>query len=397
MLKVQEYLVNKSNELGTKLEALEALKQEFGIKFRLYPEDGMVLLDYDQINSPKSHPIVIECRSLILCCHTFGVVSRKFDRFFNYGECPEYYEDFDFSKAQVFEKVDGSLIGIYYNFFTDKWEISTRGMAKAEGPHSFYPTFRDCVLDTFGFRDENHFQSVFDDLSLQHFWTCEEAFARIDRRYYTFVFECIGPKNKCVKRYDDAEMVCLGVIENFTGKTLHKKEVEVERILSRDFGLYVRLPKVYEASDAESIVNMVSKFKDLDEGVVAFDPVSNKRVKIKSATYVAAHKLRGNDPVPTKKNLLTVIFEGEVDELLAYFPEFKEYVDPIVEEVNSTKSELARIWEEVKNIETQKDFALAVKNFKFSNVLFEARKTQQPVEKVFEEMSLNYKLKLFGA
>lgn len=382
MLKVQEYLVNKSNELGTKLEALEALKQEFGIKYRLYPEDGMVLLDYDQINSPKSHPIVIECRSLILCCHTFGVVSRKFDRFFNYGECPEYYEDFDFSKAQVFEKVDGSLIGIYYNFFTDKWEISTRGMAKAEGPHYFYPTFRDCVLDTFGFRDEDHFQTVFDD---------------VGNYYYTYVFECIGPKNKCVKRYDDAEMVCLGIIDNKTGKTLHEKEVEVEHILSRDFGLYVRLPKVYEASDAESIVKMVSEFKDLDEGVVAFDPVSNKRVKIKSATYVAAHKLRGNDPVPTKKNLLTVIFEGEVDELLAYFPEFKEYVDPIVEEVNSTKSELVRIWEEVKNIETQKDFALAVKNYKFSNVLFEARKTQHAVEKVFEEMSLNYKLKLFGA
>lgn len=389
MLKVQEYLVNKSNELGTKLEALEALKQEFGIKYRLYPEDGMVLLDYDQINSPKSHPIVIECRSLILCCHTFGVVSRKLDRFFNYGECPEYYEDFDFSKAQVFEKVDGSLIGIYYNFFTDKWEISTRGMAKAEGPHSFYPSFRDCVLDTFGFRDEDHFQSVFDDLSLRHFWTYCAL-------YYTFVFECIGPLNKCVKQYQKPEMVCLGVIENFTGKTLHKKDVCVEHILT-GFGLNVRLPKVYEASDAESIVKMVSEFKDLDEGVVAFDPVANKRVKIKSATYVAAHKLRGNDPVPTKKNLLTVIFEGEVDELLAYFPEFKEYIDPIVEEVNSTKAELYRIWEEVKNIETQKDFALVVKNFKVSNVLFEARKTQQPVEKVFEEMSLNYKLKLFGA
>jgi len=396
MLKVQEYLVNKSNELGTKLEALEALKQEFGIKYRLYPEDSMVLLDYDQINSPKSHPIVIECRSLILCCHTFGVVSRKFDRFFNYGECPEYYEDFDFSKAQVFEKVDGSLIGIYYNFFTDKWEISTRGMAKAEGPHSFYPTFRDCVLDTFGFRDENHFQSVFDDLSLQHFWAYEEAFARIDRRYYTFVFECIGPKNKCVKRYDDAEMVCLGVIENFTGKTLHKKEFEVERILSRDFGLYVRLPKVYEASDAESIVKMVSEFKDLDEGVVAFDPVSNKRVKIKSATYVAAHKLRGNDPVPTKKNLLTVIFEGEVDELLAYFPEFKEYIDPLQARLNWIIGAMGEDWLKVKDIESQKDFALAVKDKPYSNVLFEARKKNENPVKVFEGMTLSYKLRLFG-
>lgn len=382
MLKVQEYLVNKSNELGTKLEALEALKQEFGIKYRLYPEDGMVLLDYDQINSPKSHPIVIECRSLILRYHTFGVVSRKFDRFFNYGECPEYYEDFDFSKAQVFEKVDGSLIGIYYNFFTDKWEISTRGMAKAEGPHSFYPTFRDCVLDTFGFKNEQEFQKTFSEFVCHH----------------TYVFECIGPKNKCVKRYESPEMVCLGVINKHTGKIALKGGTaeEVAYVLSHTHKLNVRLPKVYEASDAESIVKMVSEFKDLDEGVVAFDPVSNKRVKIKSATYVAAHKLRGNDPVPTKKNLLTVIFEGEVDELLAYFPEFKEYIDPLQARLSWIVGAMGEDWLKVKDIESQKDFALAVKDKPYSNVLFEARKKNQDPVKVFDGMTLSYKLRLFG-
>lgn len=383
MLKVQEYLVNKYNELGNKIWALEALKQEFGIKYRLYPEDSMVLLDYDQINSPKSHPIVIECRSLILCCHTFGVVSRKFDRFFNYGECPEYYEDFDFSKAQVFEKVDGSLIGIYYNFFTDKWEISTRGMAKAEGPHSFYLTFRDCVLDTFGFTSESEFQ---------------ETFSRFNC-YHTYVFECIGPKNKCVKRYESPEMVCLGVVDKHTGKIVHEygKAEQVAYVLSRILKLNVRLPKVYEASDAESIVKMVSEFKDLDEGVVAFDPVSNKRVKIKSATYVAAHKLRGNDPVPTVKNMLTVIFEGEVDELLAYFPEFEEYINPLRDKINEALAEMQEVWSNVKGVENQKDFALAIKDCKLKNVLFEARKNNSDPIHAFNTLNLNYKLKIFGA
>ena len=383
MLNVQNFLLQIVDFDGNSLSALEALKEEFGIKYRIYPEDRMVLLDYDQIESPKSHPIVVECRSLILNYPDFSkVVSRKFDRFFNYGECPEYYADFDFENAVVYEKADGSLIGVYFNFETGRWEISTRGMAKAEGPHLFYPTFRDCVLDTFGFRDEEHFQSVFDD---------------VGNYYYTYVFECIGPKNKCVRRYDTPEMVCLGVIDNITGKTVRNKENELEHLMAGNFGLNVRLPVVYDSTDVDSIVKMVSEFKNLDEGVVVFDPSSNKRIKIKSATYVAAHKLRGNDPVPTTKNLLTVLFEGEVDELLAYFPEFKEYVEPLQVKIAEALAEMMEVWHNVSGIENQKDFALAIKDCKLKNVLFDARKNKTDPLHAFNTLNLNYKLKIFGA
>jgi len=86
-----------------------ALTEQYGIKVRKYPEDNLVLLDYDQIESPKTHPIVVECRSLILAMDTLEVVSRKFDRFFNLGEAPELYQDFDFDRAVVMEKADGCL------------------------------------------------------------------------------------------------------------------------------------------------------------------------------------------------------------------------------------------------------------------------------------------------
>jgi hypothetical protein len=100
MLEIQKYLVNSTEPT---IEAkLEKLKEELGIKFKIYHEDGIVILNYDQIESPKSHPIVIECRSLILNIYTLGVVSRKFDRFFNHGECPEFYSDFDINRSYVF-------------------------------------------------------------------------------------------------------------------------------------------------------------------------------------------------------------------------------------------------------------------------------------------------------
>ena len=66
-----------------KKNGIESLKSEFGINVKEY--DDLFVLNYDQIESPKTHPIVQECRSLILD-KQFNVVSRSFDRFFNFGE-----------------------------------------------------------------------------------------------------------------------------------------------------------------------------------------------------------------------------------------------------------------------------------------------------------------------
>ncbi len=78
-MKVVDYL---------KKNGLAALEAEFAIKSKLY-EEGLIVLNYDQIYSaPKAHPIVVECRGLILDTD-FNVVSRSLDRFFNYGEQPD--------------------------------------------------------------------------------------------------------------------------------------------------------------------------------------------------------------------------------------------------------------------------------------------------------------------
>lgn len=71
-MKVQEYLRDKNDPL----QALAVLKEELGIRYKVYEEDGIVILDYDQIESPKTHPIVIECRSLILSYPEFDVVAQ---------------------------------------------------------------------------------------------------------------------------------------------------------------------------------------------------------------------------------------------------------------------------------------------------------------------------------
>jgi hypothetical protein len=142
-----------------KEHGIAKLVSEFSIKVKEYDE-GLIVLNYDQIESPKAHPIVMECRGLIID-EEFNVVSRSFDRFFNYGEQPQTQEHIDWNKAICFEKVDGSLIKIY-NWNND-WYVSTRGTAFAESTvNGFDLTFKDLVLKALGCDDDEDFQLLCD-------------------------------------------------------------------------------------------------------------------------------------------------------------------------------------------------------------------------------------------
>ena len=88
MLKVQAYLINNG---------LDRLKEEFSIKTTENDYDNRILLNYDQIKSPKTNRVVRDCRGLCLDKTDFSLISRSFGRFFNYTECPENDKNFDWN------------------------------------------------------------------------------------------------------------------------------------------------------------------------------------------------------------------------------------------------------------------------------------------------------------
>lgn len=374
MLKVQEYLLSGKTH--------QDLTNEFGIKVRDYPEDGVVVLNYCQIDSPKSHPIVIECRSLVLGREEPVVVSVRFDRFFNLGECPDLYQGFDISKTRILEKADGSLVSFCHNPFTDRFEISTRSMFKAEGEHIFGGTFRSKILEAAGFSCEEEFQE----------WAIQNL-----SRNNTHIFEWVSPENRIVTRYDSSHLVLLGVRSNVTLKEYNWGALTAffERIQK---GVNIRLPKTYDpAVDTQEIVKRANELTGLEEGFIAWCEETNRRVKVKAANYLIAHRLRGETTIPTRKNLLELVLEGEVDEFLCYFPEYEKHVNPIREEVNSLEEQLRGSWLEFRDIVDQKEFALAIKSVPANSILFSTRKLgiEDPV-KYLHTLDVNKKLRLFG-
>ena len=51
---------------------LELLEQQLGIKATTCHEDSRVILNYNQIDSPKQNPIVMECRGSYWICTIIG-------------------------------------------------------------------------------------------------------------------------------------------------------------------------------------------------------------------------------------------------------------------------------------------------------------------------------------
>lgn len=400
------HVVKYLSQFGSIEDGLSALKTEYGISARLYPEDDIVLLDYSQIDSPKMHPITIECRSLILRMSDLSVVSRAFDRFFNAGECPEYYSDFDPTRATVYEKADGSLVKVYWHPTRNQWCISTRGTAYAEGNHPMGGTFLDHILKAFT-RPNDRCDDPYTMVDFQEFFGLLITYGGGGREFnlgseFTWVFEFTSPTNRVVTRYDAPGMVLLDVVHNPTGKSLIAQSPELFGDFIDDFDawwLNVRAPKVYDSGEIEDLINRANQLENLAEGFVLYDPVSGKRMKIKSSAYVAAHRLRGEDMIPSRKRVLECILTGEQDEVIAVFPEFKPYFDEYGKEVIELKETVASTWERVSGIPDQKEFAITLNSLPITQgakgLVFNARSTTGCPLKSFDALPLTQKLKIF--
>lgn len=348
---------------------LEKLKEEFCIRVKEYPQEGLLVLNYDQIRSkPKNHPIVMECRGLILDMN-FNVVSRAFTRFFNLGEIAEDDAKFDISRAICFEKIDGSLIKIYQHQGT--WYCSTRGTAFAEAETPMGNTFKDLVYRALEVDSDGEFQIL-----------CNEMF---DWRF-TYIFEVTAQENRVVKVYDGTSLWYLGWVINENGQEI----MAIPRLPPQ-----VKMPEVYNFGDFAAIREASEKLTDLDEGYVCWDTSAKLRLKVKSPVYVAVHRLRG-EGLSTKR-VLELVTMQEQDEYLAYYPEEKHFFIPYVESYKAMLEDMQEIYEENKGIESQKEFALAVKDTVYSAVLFRARNHGTSVLDAFEAQDFNWKTKTLAA
>jgi hypothetical protein len=328
--------VKKLNSTWLELESLNIKIQKYGDIFSL---------NYCQINSPKFHPIADICRGLIVN-NNLEIISQSFDRFYNYGEV-ESREIFSKpSNFKVVEKIDGSLIKIYW--WDNQWNISTRSNPFGDnyvGDYLF--TYAELVKSTLGVSLSN--------LSLD--------------KDYTHIFEIVSPYNKIVTDYGkNPKLYYLVSRNNISGEYSN-----FSLSIKNNFPL-ICSPEIYNFNSLTEVLEKSKTLCSLQEGFVIYNNNFQPILKIKSPKYVTAHKLRGNGL--TLKNAIQLILDNEQSEYISYFPEDNSFFEKIILEINQFLSTLQNIINHLDYQLSQKDFASLINNYpaEYKTYLFLSRK-----------------------
>ena len=352
-----------------KEHGLHGLTDGLGISIREHP-DGLINLDYSQIDSPKLHPVVLECRGLILHKDTLEIACRPMGRFFNYTEqgCTAILDE----NADYYPKVDGSLIKVYH--FNGKWYIATRGTVFADNTtHMSDVTFADLVYRSLRVDNHTHFSALADNYL---------------NKNISYNFEVTSVENRVVTRYEGYTLTYLNSRVTKTGEYVDQSHI------AEKFGAKIQTPLKFKTP--EEALDYVDNLVDLQEGLVIYNngiPVG----KLKNELYVHVHHSRGDGPI-TIKRIKNLIYSQDHEEYLGYFPEDTTLFQPYIDAYQNLFVRFADSWNQVKDIVDQKEFAIAVKDLPYKGMLFSKRQdTEQSVSFMLSKLTMNSRHGLLDA
>jgi RNA ligase len=304
-----------------------------------HPEHDIWILNYSpKAQSKKFWDLYTKsCRGMVIDAEG-NILARPFQKFKNYEEHDP--SEIDMSKKfEIFEKMDGSLIILFYYEPRMKWIVASRGSFISEQSLN-----AEKMIDA----------NVYKYLNTKS----------------TYLFEVIYPENRIVVDYGDRnELVLLGNIITATGE-----ELPYDKLVS----IYSKFFTVVERFEIENI-NFLKKLKELEEDnkegfVVRFE--NGFRVKVKFEEYIRLHGILTNVSNLTVWEHLKNNYN--FDELLDRVPdEFYDWLMRTVKTLQSEYNEIERValLEFVKiyhinGITDRKDFATEAIKTEHSSILF---------------------------
>ena len=248
------------------------------------------------MNADFSIDVVRECRGTILDeTDNYKPVCVPFYKFGNYGE--PYADDIDWSTAKVQEKIDGSLIKVWC--YKGKWRVSTNKTINAETANIN--------------NDDDTFLNIFN-----------KAWAKTGKLFgelnpdYNYMFELISPQTRVVIPYMETKLYHIGT-----------RDINSLQELDVDIG--IEKPKVFGLSTIEECVEAAKNLDRYHEGFIVVDS-KWRRIKLKSPIYVAIHHILNN--ITSKKRVVKLILLGEDQEVIAYFPEYRDMFNSVREQID---------------------------------------------------------------
>lgn len=354
MNKLQEFILNNHN--------WKELLSNPPYNLKIQQEDNLALFMYRTTQSDFNEEIVRLSRGCIIDIPTGKYICRPYDKFFNIGE--GFADKIDFNTAVYEEKLDGSIIKLYFNPYEDKWAFATNGVINAENSQ---------------FSDSSNFMDI---IKL----TKEYQNIKVDNipKSVTLIFELCSRYNRVVIDYDTPMLVLTGVRINKTGKFVDIHNDKIKNIINSMWNIQ-NIVKQYEINSIEEIPQDI-------EGCVIKDK-NFHMVKVKNKWYVEMHHRINNHNLSFKELYLS----GEADEIISYFKEYEdEYrqyekeCDKIFKEFNEAMNDV-RLFigsKDISNRDVKKQLAIYVNSTypKYAHTIFKNLKYPQSITQIKEQL-----------
>lgn len=269
--------------------------------------------------SSQDEPINKVARGIIIDVVNFKIVCYPLDRFYNYGEMDISVQNLDWESTIATEKMDGSIIKLYY--YNGSWKIATRGYAHASP----------------------QFMSMWERVTMNGVLD----YSKLDV-HHTYVFEIVGRSNRVVVEYDKDDLYHIA-----TRDLVSLKEIV--------FDIGVQKPRTHPFTNIMDAKKLVSTFDPRKtEGLVLVDKHFN-RLKVKSDQYIVLHNMLGiNSKVPIDQTCVKLILTGEAGEFLVARPDMRNIVMSFEKKLEELVIKLEKIQKDLEKITDRKAFSQQV-------------------------------------
>lgn len=305
------------------------------------------------------NPAVLHSRGLIVDSDG-DVIARPWKKFFNYGQegSPSFGLEYDDFVAM--DKIDGSLGILFYNPESERFEIATKGsFTSDQAIHATevwnrkYGTEPNLVTDL-----------------------------HVLGPNLTFLFEIVYPASRVVLDYEGMDdLVLLGAVSNQSGTAVSasyaKSLIDWWGPVAQEF----EFKTLRDMLEAEPRPNA--------EGYVFLDQYAGEMFKVKQEDYLRLHKAISN---LSPRSVWERLLEGETEaEIVGSYPdefqtEVQKYLDQIKSDFSDLTFQVALVYDSIKHIENQRDFAQEALKYNFSSELFLTRQGRSVFESIMKKI-----------
>lgn len=329
------------------------------------------------IKANFNDPVVQEARGIIINTEIPEVACYPFRKF---GKPDESYVDtIDWSSSRVEEKIDGSLIKLWFDKILCKWQFSSNKAIRLEDAfcnddHTM--TLMDVLIQASGY-----------EKIVNEVLNTESSILNKDK---TYLFELISPNNKVVINHKATTIYHIGTRNNKTG---------IEEMTY----IGIKRPDVYNLHSFEECHEFVTrdcnrhyknrKYDDCRmEGFVVVDKNWN-RMKIKSPLYSMLHNIISSSET-SKRTLIQMIWNNDIDLESIYknYPDLAhciKYYDWKISEFRYQATSFIDISRKIYNLfdGDRKRIANIIKNDPFSVFAFRALDNEKTLDEIVNSLN----------